>query len=217
MKQSEKKEESLLNSELIDIKLSIEKLNDSIQSKNKEKWFGKYHDVLLLLIGFILTTIAGGFISYVYQKKMFDYQKQVLIYENKQNEILKVYNQVTKIIVMRNVMGKRLVKSIEDKEDPSEIKRYYDKYYESVDAWVENDAYNREFINVNFSLEAYHDYENISRLFVDSLHPNILNIYKKKSDSTSIPKVKNWIKIQNDNNASFFKNSIKTVFYKDTE
>lgn len=195
----------------------INKKLDAISTKNKSSKVLKTipHDYKLLFLGFILSTIAGGFISYVYQKQMYDYQKSNIDYENKQKEINSVYKNVTEIITERNISGNRLIEAIEANRTTTEIADKKDKYYTAIDKWSVNDAYNRSFLKCYFKDSTYLEYIKISETFVNEIHPCVKKILINNQDSISIINFKKLYDIQKLNSSNFITKANETVFKKD--
>ncbi len=191
-------------------------LHDLIQDKEKQtilKPLGKYHDIYLLLIGFTLTAMVGGFISYIYQKKMYDYQKQAINYENKQHEMTEFYKKISDIVTTRYLHARRLATYIEENKEQDIILQQKDKYYNSVDEWSKNDAYNRAFIQNSFTdSTVIKAYEDISINFTQHLHPALRKILNNPSDSSTRKQVNTYIDIQDQFNRKFFTICSKDVF-----
>jgi hypothetical protein len=210
-----------------DIEKNIEQMNQNISSiqdhlekilKDKEnhivvKPLGKYHDIYLLIIGFTLTAMVGGFISFIYQRKMYDYQKQAINYENKQKEMTEFYKRVSDIVTSRYLYARRLATYIEENRNQSIIEAQKEKYYNSIDEWSKNDAYNRAFIQNSFSdSSVFKSYEDISINFTQLLHPKLRTLINNPNDSLLEIQVNKLIQRQDSLNKNFFTACSKFVF-----
>lgn len=191
-------------------------LAELIHDKEKQiaiKPLGKYHDIYLLLIGFTLTAMVGGFISYIYQKKMYDYQKQAINYENKQHEMTEFYKKISDIVTTRYLHARRLATYIEDNQEQSIIQQQKEKYYNAVDEWSKNDAYNRAFIQNSFTDSAViKAYEGISINFTQQLHPPLRKLLDTPTDIDLRKQVNLYITKQDQLNRNFFTACSRYIF-----
>lgn len=207
---------SELNSRMLEIQSQLSELmRDREKEKDKQitiKALGKYHDIYLLLIGFTLTAMVGGFISYVYQKKMYDYQKKAINYESKQNEVTEFYKKVSDIITSRYLYARRLLTSFEEKDLPAKVEEVRNRYYNAVDEWSKNDAYNRAFIRSTFPDSVLICYVAVADNFTKDLHESLRKLLKAPNDTQEISKAIVFLKHQNSNNQNFFNECSKYVF-----
>lgn len=193
-------------------------LSDLSKEKNNPtvtKALGKYHDIYLLILGFTLTAMAGGFISYIYQKKMYDYQKKAINYENKQIELSAFYKRISEIITIRYLNARRLHNCIDEQENNSEINAQKEKYYLSVDEWSRNDAYNRAFIQNSFNdSSVLVNYFAVASNFTQRIHPLLRQLLKKHSDRPKLDSLTYFIRKQDSLNKEFFIVCSRYIFPK---
>lgn len=192
-------------------------LNELLAKNEKSvanKPLGKYHDIYLLLIGFALTALVGGFISHFYQKKMYDYQKQAINYENQQTEITEFYKRVSDIITTRYLYARRLITSIEEEQDDYLVAEAKQKYYLSIDEWSKSDAYNRAFIQSTFPTSVFKAYVAVSDNFTLRLHPSLRTNLKYKDNKEAIEATNHLITEQDIKDRAFFTECSKYVFSK---
>lgn len=191
-------------------------LTELINEKEKQiaiKPLGKYHDIYLLIIGFTLTAMVGGFISFIYQRKMYDYQKQAINYENKQQEMTEFYKRVSDIVTTRYLYARRLATYVEESRGQKIIDAQKEKYYNSIDEWSKNDAYNRAFIQNSFiDTIVLKTYDEMSINFTQLLHPSLRNLLSSPNDSLLRIEVNKYIISQDSLNKNFFTASSKFVF-----
>jgi hypothetical protein len=191
-------------------------LSELIDEKNKQAYrkpLGKFHDVYLLIIGFTLTAMVGGFISYIYQKKMFDYQKQAINYENKQREMSDFYKGVSDIITSRYLYARRLATALHQKQGEKIIEMQREKYYHSVDEWSKNDAYNRAFIHNSFSDSlVFLAYSQVAKNFTGNLHDSLYRYMVYPQDTMISSRIATYLNDQNSMNQDFFTVCSKYVF-----
>lgn len=201
-----------ISSQIQEIQLQLTELIAEKDKLISTKPLGKYHDIYLLLIGFSLTAMVGGGISFIYQKKMYDYQKQAINYESKQREVTEFYKNICEVITARYLMATRLVSGFEEKMNPVEINNRREKYFASVDKWSENDAYSRAFILNSFPPSVNKSYSAISDNFTKALHITIRNILKNPTDTVELQKANSELKQQLEYNRIFFDECSKYVF-----
>lgn len=215
MNTNEKQEVTLddLVSKITDIQEQLEGYTQSKNGKVNVKPLGKYHDIYLLIIGFTLTALVGGSISYFYQKKMYDYQKQAINYENKQHELSDFYKRVTDIITSRYLYANRLITSIEENKSKSVIDAQIEKYYMAVDDWSKGDAFNRAFILNNFEdSSVYTAYCSVAEAFTQKLHLSLRKVIENRKNLATADTVDMYIHLQDSVDRIFFTSCSKFIF-----
>lgn len=76
-----------------------------MENTKSEKLFGKYNDIIILIIGFILTTVGGVIISSNYSQKSWEFQYNNELLEKERNRAEEIFTQISLL------MDKRLYKS----------------------------------------------------------------------------------------------------------
>ena len=107
------------------------------QSKNK-KSFGKYHDIVILFLGFFLTTIVGGYLSYSWQTRSAEIQRDA---EQKRYEIqtaTQVFEEISRLMDKRLYRMRRVNMGIGNKKDSEVMEERWNDYRETLFEWNEN-------------------------------------------------------------------------------
>ena len=107
------------NKEDFNVEKEIQDIKKILTEQKQEKLFGKYHDLFLLVLGFVFTTIAGGAISYLYQVKLNEYNKEQIDYENKKESEKDVFKNLSEIVTERQLIASRLMHRINMKDNES--------------------------------------------------------------------------------------------------
>lgn len=165
-----------------DIENEIKEIKQILSAPKNEKIFGKYHDVFLLFLGFVFTTIAGGTISYLYQLKLNEHQKEQIDYENRKRNEIQLFQNISEIITERQLMSNRLMYRIRKKKSKDEVDEYYSKYLESTTKWSKFHAMANYFIKSNFDDSTYYYFDAIKDVFINKQHNCIIQ-FKEYPDS----------------------------------
>lgn len=217
-----KTENEKLLRKIEDLQSQLSNLESKISTPKDDntKPLGKYHDLYLIFIGFILTAVIGGFLSHYFQKKMFAYQKQAIGYENSLKNKLDFYKTVSEIITERYLYSNRMIDQIEAKNE--NLPTTYLNYVKAIDTWSKNDAYNRTFLENNFYLDhnkidtiPLHFYRLVAENFVTNLSPIIRNYKKISSGNNNLRDSCNLMLSRQDSlNRLFFIECSKRIFEK---
>lgn len=114
--------------------------------KSKGKIFGRYHDLILLIIGFLLTTLVGGYLTNSWQKKSEEIQRRSEHKRAEQAAATKVFEEVSKLMDKRLYRMRRIHLGLySDKVSKKSMDRRWDAYREVLFDWNEN-------LNRNFAL-----------------------------------------------------------------
>jgi len=159
--------------------------------------FGKYHNLVLLLLGFFLSTIIGGGFGSYFQNKSWYFKNRVKLQEEEQKVATNIFEQIS------TVMDKRLYRSrlwfwrMESNESPEEIYKYLNQYRLVLYEW--NDNLNRNLaliqryfgkdLKIHFLNEINDKFGSIGsdleKMYKGSFKDDILEI-DKKMDSLNI-------------------------------
>lgn len=74
----------------------------------EHKLFGKFNDLVLLIIGFGLTTLIGTTISSNYQKKEWDRQNEIVKSKEQRDKAEEIYKELSQLIDYRLYRTRRL-------------------------------------------------------------------------------------------------------------
>jgi alpha-L-fucosidase len=118
------------------------------------KVFGKYHDIAILLLGFILTTIVGGYLSHSWQDRSAKIQRDA---EQKRYEIqaaTKVFEDISRLMDKRLYRMRRVNMGIDNKVDSEVMDGRWNAYKEILFEWNENLNRNLALTQMYFGKES---------------------------------------------------------------
>ena len=76
---------------------------------DKEKLFGKWNELILLFIGFVLTVVVGGLISILIQNRTWDHQNSETIKKEEIENAQTVFEEISYLIDSRMHLTRRLL------------------------------------------------------------------------------------------------------------
>ena len=129
----------------------------------KQKIFGRFHEIILLLIGFILTTIVGGFLGSYFQNRSWDYQNAISLKESEKTEATKVFNEISRLLDKRLFRIRQVIWALKDNND--EIEKKLDDYRKVQFKWNDNLNRNLSLIQRYFGGDLRHKLE--TRIYTD--------------------------------------------------
>jgi hypothetical protein len=110
-------------------------------NENNPKLFGRYHEVVLLLIGFLLTTIVGGLLTYWYQTLAWNRDD---IARRKSEELTRasaLFEDVSRRMDRRLYRLRNVEDALEEKLSSAELDKRRAQYRAAVADW--NESLNR--------------------------------------------------------------------------
>ena len=57
--------------------------------------FGRYHDLVLLILGFVLSTVVGGVLTYYFQERSCRHQHGVVLSETERTEATGAFDEIS--------------------------------------------------------------------------------------------------------------------------
>jgi hypothetical protein len=196
------------------IENEIKELKELLLDKKTDRIFGKYHDIFLLFIGFVFTTIAGGSISYIYQLKLNEHQKEQIDYENRKKSEVDLFQNISEIITERQLMACRLMYRLKNKKPKLETDEYYNKYLESTIKWSKYHAMANSFIKSNFDDSTYYYFDEIKDVFVNKQHINVIKYYEKSDSLIYYERFQAFDSIQKLNISNFYDKLSDRIYVK---
>ena len=103
--------------------------------------------LILLVAGFVLTTIAGGILTYYFQKRSWTRQAYLDLYKKKYDDGTKFLDELSELIGKRLFFIQRFAWAISE-SDKERIERMEKEYFEVVKIWNINDYRNRNKIRL---------------------------------------------------------------------
>ena len=119
-----------------------------------EKIFGRYHDIALLLLGFVFTTLVGGYLSYSWQSRAAVIEREA---EQKRYEIkaaTSIFENVSKLMDKRLYRMRRVSMGIGNAKDSNELNQRWDRYRETLFEWNESLNRNLAMVQMYFGEDA---------------------------------------------------------------
>jgi hypothetical protein len=87
-----------------------------------------------ILVGFVFTTVLGGFLGAGLQRKGWERQTQAALFQKRYEEGVKFLDDLSDLIGRRYFLLQRLVWLMED-EKAGDVERAFQEYYEVVKDW----------------------------------------------------------------------------------
>jgi len=129
---------------------------------DQEKLFGKYHQLFLLAVGFILTTILGGILGNYFQNKSWKHQNEIRLINAERDAATRLFDELSRMIDKRYYEMRQLAYKLTFKQI-SDVEEQMDKYREILSTW--NGSLNR-----NRALTRRYFGNNIENIFMDEIH-----------------------------------------------
>ncbi len=101
----------------------------------------------LLFAGFVLTTVAGGILTFYFQKRNWRRQACIDLYKKKYDDGIKFLDDLSELIGKRLFFLQKLIWAISDKDD-ERLVRVEKEYFEIVNIWNINYYKNRNKIRL---------------------------------------------------------------------
>lgn len=150
----------------------IGKLEKKVKKESSDKLFGKYHELGLLLVGFIVTTILGGAITYYYQSVQMENQLTMASKLEEKKQKINFYEGFSHQVNQRIFSPFRVYNAIIEHRDKEEIQKRWDEYINVVlKDWGEN--------QMNFDIKMDFYFEPTTKLFYDNTVFPRLRLYHK--------------------------------------
>jgi hypothetical protein len=114
-------------------------------------------DLILLLAGFVLTTVLGGGLGYFFQHRSWAHQHETVRAEQERQQALKVFEDVSSLLDKRLYRMRRLywaAKSAAEGGDAATVQVALDHYRESLEVWNDNLNRNLALVHTYFGLGA---------------------------------------------------------------
>jgi hypothetical protein len=103
---------------------------------NKEKLFGKYQELVLLLLGFLLTSVVGGFVGERIQRRSWEHEHLVQLCDAEQDRRVKGFAALSDLMDTRLLRMRQLAWKLEGANQLSEVAEERKKNLEARDEWA---------------------------------------------------------------------------------
>lgn len=135
-----------------------------------------------MIIGFVLTSIVGGFVGSWFQYRLWTNQEQARVIENKKEQATIIYKESSAIMSKIAFRFQNYNDAYLDKAGKEHMKRLWLQYEQSRDEWISNYNRNRELISMYFGKDKSTLYENFER----TLNFAEMELFKKEGDQKKI-------------------------------
>ena len=120
-----------------------------------EKLFGRYQEVVLLLLGFVLTTIVGGFLADRVQRRAWLQQHQIQTCETEQEVRTKGFAQLSDRMDSRLLRMRELAWALERAKTLKDVEQERKLNREARDEWSSRVNSTLAFTEVYFGTDYY--------------------------------------------------------------
>lgn len=104
----------------------------------QNKLFGRFHDVILLVIGFLLTTLVGGYLTQGWQRRADAFQREAELRRSEQQAATRVFEELSRLMDKRLYRMRRLHNGLEGRVAAERMAERWDAYREVLFEWNEN-------------------------------------------------------------------------------
>lgn len=132
-----------------------------------EKLFGKYQEVVLLVLGFILTTIVGGFLADRVQRRAWFQQHQIQTCEVEQDARTKGFAQLSDRMDTRLLRMRKLAWALEHAKTLKDVEKERNLNREARDDWSSRVNSTLAFTQVYFGSDYYNTLYDLNKGFGD--------------------------------------------------
>jgi type II secretory pathway pseudopilin PulG len=95
-------------------------------------------NLVVLLAGFVLTSIAGGFLGYRFQQRAWQEQERVRLLQSEREAARTFFEELSRVFDRRLHRMRELDSRLARSADPQEVQRSLDRYRTAVDEWNDN-------------------------------------------------------------------------------
>ena len=106
-------------------------------SDGPEKLFGRYHELALLLISLLFTSIAGGYLTFYYQQRSWTYKREAELRESERNAASKVFEEISALMDRRLYRMRRILWGYQSGTTGKEMNERWTVYREALFEWNE--------------------------------------------------------------------------------
>ncbi len=124
-----------------------------------QKLFGKWNELILLIIGFLLTTLVGSIISFWVQNRSWDHQYEQTLLQSEKQKAENVFTQLSSLMDNRLYTMRRILWGYDSELTNDEINIRWDDYVEVLKEWNINLNKNLALIQIYFGAESRNIFE----------------------------------------------------------
>lgn len=127
--------------------------------ENPEKLFGKWHDIIMVLIAFILTTGGGSLIGYLLQDRSWKNRHEQSHLESEKEKAEEIFGDLSTLMDTRLYKMRRIVWGYKGNKGESDIEKRWEEYVEILNEWNTNIGKNMALIQMYFGTKAREEFE----------------------------------------------------------
>lgn len=128
-------------------------------SENINKFGGKWHDIYILIIGFVLTTLGGGIIAYFVQTGSWKYQNEQIQLKNDEKHAENILSDISCLLDNRIYRSRRIIWVYSNQITPMDSEKCWNDYDQAKQNWNVNFDKNANLLKLYFGDKAYRLYK----------------------------------------------------------
>jgi hypothetical protein len=146
--------EGLRSKSLVDASILTTAPGGTSDQKPNDKLFGKYQELVLLLLGFVLTTIIGGAVGARFQQRSWTHEHLVQVCEAERDARTKGVARLSDLMDTRLLRMRQLAWKLESAHSIAEVDQERLSNREVRDEWAMQLNSNLAFVQYNFGDQA---------------------------------------------------------------
>jgi hypothetical protein len=145
---------------------------------SEEKLFGKYQEIVLLLLGFVLTSIIGGIIGERFQRRSWEHEHLVQVCETERNMRSKGFSQISDLMDKRLLRTRQLAWKLQTAHSLKEVDAERKGNRDARDEWAMRLNSNLRFTETYFGAEARNSLEQDITGGFSKIHKEFNDLFK---------------------------------------
>lgn len=109
-----------------------------MREEKKRKLFGRYHDIIILLVGFVLTTLVGGYLTQSWQTRSARIQREAEHKRTEQAAATRLFEELSRLMDKRLYRMRRVHNGLGSNVSGEKMQKRWDSYREVLFEWNEN-------------------------------------------------------------------------------
>lgn len=106
--------------------------------RSKPKLFGRYHDLIILLLGFVMTSLLGGYLAQSWQNRSAKIQRDSALLTIEQNAATEVFEELSRMMDKRLYRMRRVHNGLGSGFSQEKMSERWSTYREVLFEWNEN-------------------------------------------------------------------------------
>jgi hypothetical protein len=156
----------------------------------QEKIFGKYQEIVLLLLGFVLTSIVGGAVGAWFQKRSWTHEHLVQICESERDTRTKGLANLSDLMDKRLLRMRQLAWKVESAHSVADFDQERRNNNDLRDEWSTRLNSNLAFVETYFGNDARNTLEQDITGGFRQIHEEFNDLFKSgKLDKDSVKKI----------------------------